>query len=518
MRNQSLHSRWRRVFGALTGGVVMFALATGLAARQQTSEPDGQAQQDPAPDVQPRRFVTHKSGRFGGRDVRYVATAGETFLRDAKGTPRASIFSFAYVEEDAEAARRPVTFVWNGGPGSSSIWLHMGAFGPKRIVVPSDATSAGPAPYRIEPNTESILEVTDLVIVDAIGTGFSRALGEHEDDEFWGLDEDGDSFADFIIEWLTENRRWNSPKYLAGESFGTTRAAVVAAKLQAEGVEVNGLVLASQALNFAGSTPQPENITSYITYLPTMAATAWFHGRVPTTGGSLQEFLSEARRFAVNEYAPALLEGTALTAEERSRVAARLAAFTGLDQAYIERSDLRPLASRFLKELLRSKGLAIGRLDSRYAIDEIDDIADQPDDDAADVAIAGPFAAALLDYMAEDLDVSMPFAYRARNDAAIKDWKWRSASDGDYYEPSYVNVAPRLGRAMRRNPALRVLVASGYYDFATPFFDAELTFARYGIVPERVTMTFYESGHMLYVHEPTRQRFLAGVRAFIRGE
>lgn len=522
--------------GVLAGFVAVTLLADGLSARQQTAGAAVQMQAQapaaspavpvatnaqtltPSAALEPTRFVSRRSGRFGGRDVRYIATAGETFLRDSSGAPRASIFTFAYVEEGADPETRPVTFVWNGGPGSSSVWLHIGAFGPTRVVMPSDGRSPGPAPYRTAPNAETILDVTDLVFVDPVGTGFSRALGDHKDEEFWNLNDDTASMAAFVVEWLTEHKRWQSPKFLAGESFGTTRAAAVANQLHDDGVDVNGLVMASQALDFAGSTPDPENVASHVTYLPTMAATAWYHGRVPKEASGLDEFLNEARRFAVDEYAPALLKGSALGQDERARVSKRLAYFTGLDEGYIERSDLRPLVPRFLKELLRSTGFALGRMDARYTVDEVDDVAERADGDPTEAAITGAFDAAFRHYIGAELGVTMPVAYRTRNQEVIRQWSYRTVPDGEFYEPSYVNVGPRLGRVMRRNPALRVFVASGYYDFATPFFDAELTFARYGIVRERVTMANYESGHMLYVHEPTRLRLLADVRAFVRGE
>jgi carboxypeptidase C (cathepsin A) len=504
-------------------GLAVLVWSAGAVARQQPAgggQPTNVAVQVAVPSAppEPRRFVTRRTGRFNGREVRYTATAGETFLRDAKGAPQASVFSFAYTEDSpADAVRRPVTFVWNGGPGSSSIWLHFGGFGPVRVVVPSDARSAGSPPYRTEPNTETVLDVTDLVFVDPIGTGFSRALGEHKDEESWGLDQDAASVAAFIREWLTEHRRWNSPRFLMGESFGTTRAAAVADRLQQDGVDVNGLVLISQALDYQGSTPEAENFASYVTYLPTMAATAWYHKRVTNPPARLEDFLAASRRFAIDEYAPALLRGTGLDPSARAAAVKRLAYFTGLDEKYVDRADLRVLGGRFLKELLRDKGLALGRSDSRYTVDDVDDVADRAEIDAASAAIGSAFTATLLQYLATDLGVSVPSTYKTASQEAGEKWKWRTVPEGRPYEPSYVNVGPRLGVAMRRNPSLRVLVASGYYDFATPFFDAELTFARYGIVRDRVRMTYYEAGHMMYVHEPSRQRLLADVRTFLTG-
>lgn len=242
------------------------------------------------------------------------------------------------------------------------------------------------------------------------------------------------------------------------------------------------------------------------------------HDRVPKHAAGLDAFLKEARRFATDEYAPALLKGSALDQKERARVAERLASFTGLDRVYIERSDLRLLMGRFLKELLRPEGVALGFMDARYTVDEIDDVADEPAGEASSAAIMPPFDASLRHYIAEDLGVTMPFAYRTRSQEILNRWNWRPVPEGGFYEPSYVNVGRKLGGAMRRNPGLRVLVASGYYDCITPFFDAELTFAHHGIVPERVKIIHYESGHMLYVHDPSRRQFLEDVRAFIKDD
>jgi carboxypeptidase C (cathepsin A) len=505
----------------VAGLVPPAALAPHARAAQRPPEPQTTGQPAATPAGAPPeelRFVTTHTGRFHGRELRYTATAGETFLRDDKGVPRAAIFSFAYTMDGIDdAASRPVTFLWNGGPGSASIWLHMGTFGPRRAVVPSDARDDGAPPYTIEPNAGTVLDLTDLVFVDPVGTGFSRALGEHKDQEFWGLNEDAASVADFIRTWITEHRRWNSPKYLAGESFGTMRAAAVADILESgnEGIGLNGIVLVSQALDYEGSTPAFENFISYVTYLPTMAATAWYHRRLPNRPEKLETFLADARRFAIDEYAPALLRGSTLDRGTRDRVRARLASFTGLDETYLERADLRPLAGRFLKELRRADGVALGRIDSRYAGDDIDDLAEQPEGDPSSYGTSGAFTAALHQYMASELAVRTTRKYLTSNRELSTRWNWRTVPEGRPYEPSYPNVARRLAQAMRRNPDLRVLIASGYYDFATPFFDAELTVSRYGIVRDRVTMTYYEAGHMMYVHDPSRERFLADVRTFL---
>jgi carboxypeptidase C (cathepsin A) len=498
--------------------VVVLVLPYTVTAQEVETKPEKDEAAKPVPE--PKVFITPHSGRFGDETVAYTATAGETYLLDKEAKPKAAIFSFAYTKDGVEdPSGRPVTFVWNGGPGSSSVWLHMGSMGPRRVDVPSDATDAGPPPYTVEDNSLALLDVTDLVFVDPVGTGFSRALGKHEDKEFWGLNEDADSIAEFIRTWVTRNKRWMSPKYLLGESFGTTRAGAVAARLEGNGhVSLNGLVLVSQALDYTGSTPSHDNLIAYVTYLPTMAATAWYHGKIENRPESLEVFLDQARNFAVDEYAPALLEGSGLEPAERESIRRRLAHFTGLSEDYVEQSDLRVLAGRFRKELLRSEGVAVGRMDGRYTGDDVDKVAERPDGDPSDYKIDGAFAATFSDYIATELKVEMDREYKFGGGRELgSNWKWRTVPEGKFWEPAYVNVARDLSRAMRRNDGLRVMIASGYYDFATPFFDAEYTFARHGFLPDRLAFYYYEAGHMMYLHRPSLDRLMADVRSLMQG-
>jgi len=490
------------------------ALAVGftlLCAATATAQDGESPSAEPVPP--PQVFVTQHQGTFNDANVDYTATAGETYLKDDEGDPKASIFSFAYtMDAVTDPSTRPVMFIWNGGPGSASMWLHMGTFGPRRIVVPSDAEDAGAPPYPLVANPLTLLDVTDMVFVDPVGTGFSRPLGDHEGKEFWGLNEDAASVAEFIQQWITENGRWNSPKFLAGESFGTTRAAAVAEILEGRtSMRLNGIVMISQAMDYTGSTPSDDNLVSYFTYLPTMAATAYYHGKVDPPPADLEGFLLEARAFAAEELAPALIKGNTLSESERAHIRDRIAYFTGLDPEYVERADLRVTGSRFAKELLREEGLAVGRLDTRYTRDDIDDNSDGVEGDAASDAIGGAFTASINHYMREELEVVMDRPYAGR----VGTWNWRPVAEGQSWEPSYVNVSRRLSRALRRNSALKVLVASGYYDMATPFYDAEYTFGRHGILKDRVEFTYYEAGHMMYVHGPSLAQFMADVRRFV---
>ena len=461
-------------------------------------------------------YSSSHSGRFGGQTVKYTATAGETYLKDEDGEPKASIFSIAYVKDDvSDPAARPVTFLWNGGPGSSSVWLHMGAFGPKRVVVPSDAKDDGAPPFLMEDNPLTILDVTDLVFVDPVGTGYSRPLGEHEGKEFWGVTEDGRSIAEFIRAWITNNKRWASPKYIGGESYGTTRTAAVINELEGgfDDVAVNGLILISTVMDFYTSAFQTGNELGYVTYLPTMAATAAYHGKIDPPPADLVAFFVEAREFAIDEYAPALLRGNTLSDAERNRIRGKLSYFTGISEDYFKLSDLRITDRRFYKELLRDDGLVVGRLDGRFTGRDIDDAGETPESDPSFYGIDGAFTAAVNHYLVGELGVEIDRPYRIFGNVS-QEWNWEIPANR--FRSFNVNVAPYIGTAMRQNSALRVFNAAGYYDFATPFFDAEMSFMRNGVVPERITYAYYESGHMMYIHEPSLIQLMDDVRAFIQ--
>ena len=472
------------------------------------------------PIPEPSTFVSEHSGRFNGSAMDYTVTAGETYLRDDEGEPKAAIFSFAYQRSGDDADdERPVTFVWNGGPGSSSVWLHMGTFGPKRVSVPSDASRPGNPPYPIIDAPETILDVTDLVFIDPVGTGYSKALGEHEGKEFWGLVEDASAMSEFIRDWITANGRWNSPKFLLGESFGTTRAAKVAKVLESDmNIALNGIVFISQALDYAGSTPYvDDNLISFVTYVPTMAAAALYHNRVKPRPDDRDTFLREARSFATDELMPALFKGNALEQTAADQVRDRLAYFTGVSPEYVQAANLRLNGRRFAKELLRDEGLAIGLNDARYTRDDIDDLDADVEGDAAGDALSAAFVAALMSYMHTDLKVDMERPYRVSGgDELSKNWRWRPVPDEQSWEPRYVNTAHDLSAALRVNPSLDVLVASGYYDLVTPFFDAEFTLNRHGIPAGRVDYAYYTGGHMMYVNEPSRTQLLDDIRSFIQ--
>ncbi|MCG8413819.1 MAG: hypothetical protein MI746_06315, partial [Pseudomonadales bacterium] len=329
---------------------------------------------------------------------------------------------------------------------------------------------------------------------------------------------DADSMALFIQTWINEQNRWNSPKFLLGESFGTTRAAAVAQRMEEDlSISLNGILFISQALDYQGSTPYVrDNIVSFITYVPTMAATALYHGKVEPQPESQEVFLQQAREFAVNEYLPALFKGNTISPDEYRAVRDRLAYFTGLSTDYIDKANLRVQGNRFAKELLRDEGIAVGRSDSRYTQDQIDDLAAESSRDPAGDGISAAYKTALLSYMRSDLGVDWDRQYLNPADPELsRNWNWRTVPDGSFWEPAYVNTAHDLAVALRVNPSLKLFVASGYFDLTTPFFDAEYTLNRHDIRREQVQYEYYQGGHMMYVHEPARIQLLEDTRRFI---
>ena len=466
-----------------------------------------------------KSFITSHQITNGGKLIKYKAIASETYLKNTSNEPVASIWSVAYIQDGiSNQTKRPVTFVFNGGPGSASVWLHMGMFGPELVKVNSDAKEDdGAAPYNLTKNKNGILDLTDLVFIDPVGTGYSRVIGKGKVEDYWGLNEDARSIAKFMRQWITENNRWFSPKYIAGESFGTTRAVGVANALESDGqnMALNGLILISQALDYAGSTSINDNITSYLTYLPSMAATAWYHKKAGQ-GKTLESFIEECRKYTYNSYAPALYKGSLLSEAEKNEVAEKLSYFTSLDIDYILKSDLRILMRRFQKELLADRGLAVGRLDGRFMADEIDKLSDGPHlGDPSSFQISAAYTASLNYYYASVLGIKMDRPYITSNRATSQKWKWRPVPEGKQWEPAAVNVTRKLSETMRRNTDMKVMVANGYYDLICPFFDAEYTFSRNGIIRDQIKMTYYEGGHMMYTHEPDFLKLSNDVREFL---
>lgn len=487
------------------------AAATAGAVAAQDGPAAAKAAPKGPPAGEPNVAVTHHAGIFGGQRVAYTATAGETYLRAADGAPRAAIFSVAYVREPRDP-HRPVTFLFNGGPGSGSVWLQMGAFGPRRVAIPSNGTDDGAPPYHIVDNPDSLLDVTDIVFIDPVGTGFSYALGDTDPHDYWGVTKDAQSIGQFIRLWLNDNGRWNSPKYLGGESYGTTRSAAVLNQLEGSynDVALDGVILMSTILDFGAEAEVPGNEMGYVLNLPSMATTAFYHHRAQAA--SVEAIAEEARRFAMGPYLHALVQGSALGAAERASVRAELARLTGLSERFIEAADLRVSPSRFYKELLRDQGLVVGRLDTRYTGRDYDNAGEAPDNDPSFYGIDGGFTAAINAYLREDLNYHSDRSYVTIG--PVGPWDWRLGGDRD--NDVYMNVAPYIGQALRENSGLRIFVAQGYYDFATPFFGAEYSLSRTGIPRDRVHFEYYDAGHMMYVRDEDRAKLARDVRAFIQ--
>lgn len=465
-----------------------------------------------------QRFESSASGTFNGKNLDYRVIMSETFIKNGKGEINGAMWSTDYIKKGEDPTSRPVMFIFNGGPGSASIWLHVGFFGPKVVKVDSEGQKDdGAAPYTFVENNQALLDLTDLVFIDPIGTGFSQVEGEGKNSDFHGLNEDASSVAQFIRTWVTKNNRWQAPKFIAGESFGTTRAARVAEMLQGGGqtLSLNGIVLISQALDYAGSTSDADNLTSFFTYLPSMAVTAWYHGKAGA-GKTIETFAQEARDFAYGEYLSALFLAEKQTDAQKEAITDQLAYFTGLDKAYILRSNNQIQMSRFKKELLREEGKVIGTLDGRFLAEETDDVAERPVlGDASSYMTSAAYTAVFNNYLRADLKVDLDRPYLTSG--GVGSWNWRPVGEGSYWEPNYVSTARSLSEVMHRNTELQVMVANGYYDLITPYFDAEFTFARHDFPQERITMTYYEAGHMMYNRQEDFDSLAEDVRAFIEG-
>jgi carboxypeptidase C (cathepsin A) len=482
-----------------------------FAAQKSETAPGKGDAKDRADDAPPS--VTRHELKLGERTLKYTATAGMMPIRDRDGTTEASLFYIAYTLDDAgERAKRPLMFSFNGGPGSSSVWLHLGALGPKRVPLPDDATFARP-PFALVDNEHTWLDATDLVFIDPVGTGFSRAAKPELTKKFHGLRGDIDSVGEFIRMYLTRNGRWTSPLYLVGESYGTTRAAGLSDHLVDRGIALNGIVLVSTVLNFQTLRFGTGNDLPYVLYLPTYAATAWYHKRLPDElqDRPLRAVLDEVERWASGAYAQALERGDRLSDEEYAAVADRLARYTGLGRDYIDASNLRVEIMRFCKELLRDRKRTVGRLDSRYTGIDADAARDRPEADPSMSAIRPPYTATFAAYVREDLGYETDRPYYILGEG-VGPWDWGTGGQG------YPDTSAALRDAIAKNPFLRVFVASGYFDLATPYAATEYTLAHMNLAPEQrgqVATSLYEAGHMMYVHGPSLAKLKDDVARFL---
>ncbi len=496
----------------------------------------GDTDDDEEDDPEPKLSVTEHVITIGGKEIKYKATAGYMRLKDYQPKKksgdskdqkdkssksktdehksRAKVFFIAYTRQDVgDIAKRPVSFSFNGGPGSSSVWLHMGGLGPRRALL-TDRGEALPPPYRLEDNAYSWLDLTDLVFIDPVSTGFSRTEADEDPKNFHGYKEDIESVAEFIRLYTTKNQRWPSPKLLVGESYGTTRAAGLSEFLQERyGIYLNGIALVSSVLNFATLDFAPNNDMPFVLYLPSYAATAWYHKKLSADMQSkpLSSVLEEAEAFASTDYLLSLFQGDRLSQDKIEQLSQRLSDFTSLPAKDIARLNARVPDELFFTRLLMDKNRQVGRFDSRYTGIRYNPGTDRNDFDPSFEAVSGPFTATFNDYIRRELHFESELPYETLANV----WPWSFKS----FENRYVNVADDLRRAMTRNPYLKVWICSGYYDLATPYFASKYTVDQMSLDPlirKNIRLTYYDAGHMMYVYKPALIKFKSDFETFLQ--
>lgn len=473
------------------------------------ADQDNQKTDEKKTEVRDQLVETKHSITLNGETISYTVTTGTIVLKEesekegaSEGEkPKASVFFVAYTRDDAENPRaRPLTFSFNGGPGSSSVWLHLGVLGPRRVAMTEIGDLPAP-PYELVDNQFSLLDVSDLVFIDPVSTGYSRPVSGEKAREYHTFKKDIESVGDFIRLYTTRYGRWLSPKFLIGESYGTTRAAGLSGYLQERhGLYLNGIMLVSSILDFGTADFNPGNDLPYIMFLPTYAATAWYHKKLDVSlQADLRKTLDEVKHFALGEYTLALMQGDALDPKERAKIARKLARYTGLPQTYVERANLRIEIFHFTKELLRDERRTVGRLDSRFKGIDRDWVGGTLENDPSYSNIIGPYTAALYDHLRRELKFETDLPYEVLSLKVNMGWSFSE------HENRYVNVGETLRQAMTINPHLQVLVANGFYDLATPYLATEYTFNHLGLdaaLRKNVSMTYYEAGHMMYIHAP----------------
>lgn len=466
------------------------------------------------------KSVTKHSITINGKLINYTATAGALILRNENNEGIALFGYTAYTKDgENEMGKRPITFAYNGGPGSSSYWLNMGILGPKRAVV-NDPENTPPPPYKAEDNINSIVDVSDLVMIDPVGTGISRAVGKAKNKDFWGVDQDIKSVSQFIYQFTTENNRWNSPKFLLGESYGGIRCGGVINYLYGKGLAMNGVMLVSVLVDYRTLVFQTGDDLPYIVYMPTYAATAWYHNKISNKPASLEAFLKNAREFAMGDYANALMKGSRLTDAEKDAMANKIASFTGLSKEYILKANLRFTPSQFRLELLRNEHMMAGRLDSRYKGVAQNLLAENAGYDPQATAISPAYTSVFLDYYYNTLKVDRQYYYNTSASGADGfEWDWRHAKSTNFRGmPSPPHTGIDLAETMSRNPDLKVLVMHGYYDLATPFLGIEYTIDHLGLEPairDNVSYKYYPAGHMMYIDPASAVIFKKDLAEFI---
>ncbi len=499
------------LFQEIKTGIKGMALGAAVLLDKAKATENGTDEKAKSKETEP--ICTQHRFRGGQEHFSYTVTTGMMPIRGEKGEKEADVFFMAYTrDEGADRATRPLMFSFNGGPGSASVWLHLGAVGPKRVQMLDDGNLPAP-PYRLVDNPESWLEHTDLVFIDPVGTGYSRSTKPELGKKFWGVKGDIESIGEFIRLYLTRYSRWTSPLFLVGESYGTTRAAGLSDHLLDHGIALNGIVLVSSILHFQTASFSKGNDLPFVLFLPTYAATAWYHKRLaPDLQDSLAATLAEVEHWAETEYAAALMRGDALTPEERADVVAKLARYTGLDSRYVEECNLRVEIFRFCKELLRAQRRTVGRLDSRIKGLDALAVSETPDFDPSMSAIRPPYTALFNDYVRNSLKYETDEEYYILGGGIKNPWDWNIDRMG------YADTSEALRAAFAKNPYMKLFVASGYYDLATPYFATEYTLAHMGLDPslrDNIKTAEYEAGHMMYIHTASLTKLKEDVSVFL---
>jgi carboxypeptidase C (cathepsin A) len=455
--------------------------------------------------------ITNHTLNINGKSISYTAVAGYMPIKNDSNKLIAKIFFIAYTKETQQShSQQPITFAFNGGPGSSAIWLHMGALGPRRVLLADDGTAL-PKSYELVDNEYTWLDFTDLVFVDPVGTGYSRTVDDVDAQQFYNLSEDVKIMGEFVRFYITEYERWLSPKYIAGESYGTTRAVSLAGHLQnRHGMLINGLVLISAAIDFETFSFDRGNDLAYVLIIPSYTAAAWYHGKL---SGNLQESLKSARDWAINDYMPALVEGSGLSDSEHRKIVDKLAHYTGLSKSYIEDKRMRVANYQFIVDLLSDSSSIIGLLDSRVKVPYVSYSSSYSFNDPSLFIVEGPYVAAFNNYVRNELHFWTDMTYRFLSEQIAESWKWSQGQQG------YVDVAGSLARAISSNKHLAVFVASGYFDLTTPWLSQEYTFTHLGLNPDlqdNITHKFYESGHQIYTSVEALEKFTQDVSSFFQ--
>lgn len=493
--------------------ILLITLALFTSALQSQEETKNQESSIPEAET----FSSSQAVTIAGKSISLTSETGTHLLRDENDKAIAH-FGFTYYKKTGNNSNRPIVFAFNGGPLSASMWLHFGILGPKRVVI-NDPDYTKPAPYKVVNNEYSILDKADLVMIDPIGVGFSKPVGEAEWEDFWGVDQDIRTIGLFIEQFLIRSNTLNNPKYLLGESYGTFRNAGLAKFLQDRGISMNGVIMVSAVFELNHLLFGPGDDVAYLVHFPTYASTAWYHDKVKNKGASLEDFLNDVRRFTENEYAPALLKGDQLSPAAKETMAQKLSDYSGLSQDYWMKADLRVTNGEYFQELLREEGETVGRLDSRFSGINEDLLGQTAVTDPQSDAISGPYITAFKDYLYNDLNVRKDLTYMTST--GLREgfkWDWKHKGNVVWNMQTAVSTLPDMTSAMNQNPNLKILILNGYFDLATVFYGVEYSINHMGLSPElkkNIIMEYYEAGHMMYTHPPSMKKFKEDVDSFI---